>query len=289
MKRAHQPDMKKLLCFSFITILSLSITLGSQVQARETNENSLNKSEDKQKRGPVFIIDPSRYAPATHFLFLETKGAKITSDYRNKVNQMVRALVYQPGFRASMTLVDFDLKRMVIYYQFESETQLNAAFQNPTLKPLTQTLQADSARFNDYATRPLEQGASVGTNGTPPPGYYAQFRMGDGLAINEAVVVSGRKQQELSALMRKAGTVANPNTSEGYTDFTFHEAIDGSRNMNILHWSNGRTMTVAALGTLVQNLINGGLTGTTDGWGPKGPGYIGVHLYNIVEIQNGLR
>ncbi|NJO59213.1 MAG: hypothetical protein HC836_13070 [Richelia sp. RM2_1_2] len=200
---------------------------------------------------------------------------------------MVKAIASQPGFRASMTLADIDLKRIVVYYQFESEEQYKAARENPTIMELAQSLQSASARFDDYEVKPQEQGANGGTNGTPPAGYFAQFRMEDGVGINEAVVAEGRKQEELSALMRKAGTAANPQTSAGFKDFTFHEAVDGSRNMNLLHWSDGRTMTVAALGTLIQNLINGGLTGGTDGWGPEGPGYIGVHLYNIVDIQNG--
>jgi heme-degrading monooxygenase HmoA len=257
--------------------------------AQDTSKNNLSQFADDNKRGPSFIIDPSRYAPATHFIFLETKDDQLTPDYIGRVAKLVRAIASQPGFRASMTLADIDLKRMVVYYQFESEEQWKAAYGNANIAALAQSLQSDSMRFDDYAVNPREQGANGGTNGTPPPGYYAQFRMGDGIGINEAVVAKGRKQAELSALMRKAGTVANPNTSPGFKDFTFHEAIDGSRNMNILHWSNGRTMTVAALGTLIQNLINNGLTGSSDGWGPTGPGYIGVHLYNIVEIQNGKR
>jgi hypothetical protein len=259
-------------------------------QTQETVENNRNQSVDnnKQRQGSVFIIDPSRYAPATHFIFLETKNDQITPDYAKKVAQIVRAIASQPGFRASMTLADIDLKRTVVYYQFESEEQYKAARENANIMALAQSLQSDSTRFDDYAVKPGEQGASsAGPDGKAPEGYYAQFRMGDGVAINEAVVVKDRKQEELTALMRKAGTIANPNTSVGYKDFTFHEAIDGSRNMNLLHWSDGRTMTVATLDTLIQNLINGGLTGSSDGWGPTGPGTIGVHIYNIIDIQNG--
>ncbi len=279
-------QMKKALCTALV---GMFVFLGSQqAQAQDTN---LSQSAENNKHGPAFIIDPSHYAPVTHFIFFETKDEQLTTDYIGKVANMVKAIGSQPGFRASMTLVDIDLKRMVVYYQFESEEQWKAARNgNTTIMAAAQTLQSASARFDDYAAKPEEQGASGGgANGNPPPGYYAQFRIGDGVGINEAVVVKGRKQEELTALMRKAGTVANPNTSPGYKDFTFHEAIDGSRNMNLLHWSDIRTMTQGGLYVLVQNLINGGITGGSDGWGPTGPGLIGVHLYNIADIQNGKR
>ncbi|WGV25240.1 hypothetical protein [Halotia branconii] len=278
--------MKKVLCTA---LLGMFVFVSSQAQAQNMDRDNLRQSADKDKYGPVFIIDPSRYAPVTHFIFLETKDDQVTADYKIKVAQMIRAIGSQDGFRASMTLADIDLKRIVVYYQFETEGQYKAARANPTLMALARSLQLASARFDDYAVRPLEQSASGSPNGTPPPGYYAQFRMDDGVGINEAVVVKGRRQEELTALMRKAGTAANPNTSAGFIDFTFHEAIDGSRNMNLLHWSSVRAMAVGALGPLVQNLINGGLTGGTDGWGPTGPGYIGVHVYSIVDIQNGQR
>jgi hypothetical protein len=282
MKKEMQ--MKKALCTALV---GMFVFLGSQqVQAQDTN---FGQSADNNKRGPAFIIDPSHYAPVTHFVFLETKNDNLTPEYMNKVAQFVKAIGSQPGFRASMTLADIDLKRIVVYYQFESEEQWKAARNgNTTIMAAAQSLQSDSARFDDYAVKP-EELASNGSQGNAPPGYTAQFRMGDGVGINEAVVVKGRKQEELTALMRKAGTVANPNTSPGYKDFTFHEAIDGSRNMNLLHWSDIRTMTQGGLYVLVQNLINGGITGGSDGWGPTGPGLIGVHLYNIADIQNGKR
>ncbi|MBW4617747.1 MAG: hypothetical protein KME21_32075 [Desmonostoc vinosum HA7617-LM4] len=281
-------QMKKVLCTA---LLGVFVFVGSQAQAQNINRDNLRQSVDKDKYGPVFIIDPSRYAPVTHFIFLETKDDQVTADYKTKVAQMIRAIGSQNGFRASMTLADIDLKRIVVYYQFETEGQYKAARENPTLMALARSLQLASVRFEDYAVKPLEQSAASTdvNNSTPPPGYYAQFRMDDGVAINEAAVVKGRSQQELTALMRKAGTAANPNTSPGFIDFTFHEAIDGSRNMNLLHWSSVRAMAAGALGPLVQNLINGGLTGGTDGWGPTGPGYIGVHVYSIVDIQNGQR
>jgi hypothetical protein len=235
---------------------------------------------------PVFIIDSNNYPGATHFVFLETKAAKVTPQYAAKVARFVRTIALQPGFRASMTLSDIDEKRMVVYYQFETAQQWAAARQNPAMFGPAGELQADSARFEDFAVNPLEQ-IAAGSSPTLPPGYYAQFRMGDGVGINEAIVVKGRQQYELTNLMRRAGIAANPNNSEGYKDFTFHQAVDGSRNMNLLHWSSVRTMSVAALGVLIQPLINNGLTGTVDGWGPGGVGYIGVHVYNITAIQNG--
>jgi hypothetical protein len=256
------------------TLLIMFILAGSHVQAQPMPGHG--------RPDPVFVVDPQNYPVVTRFLFLETKADEINSDYRNKVATFVRAIAAQPGFRASMTLLNIDFKRIVVYYQFESEADYLAARANIPLRELVAQITPLSSRFEDFGVQPLEQGSKTGS----APNHRAEFRMGDGVGINEALVASGRTQAELTALMRKAGTVANPDNSPGFIDFTFHQAQDGSRNMNLLHWSSVRTMTVGALGPLVQNLINGGLTGGGDGWGPQGPGYIGVHIYSIVAIQN---
>ncbi len=263
--------------------LGVLIFCCASAYAQNASDETRPQSVD---HAPAFIIDSKHYPGATHFIFLETKAAKVTPEYSAKVGRFLRAIALQPGFRASMTLSDTDQKRMVVYYQFETAQQWNAARQNPAIFGPAGEVQAESARFEDFAANPLEQ-VAAGASQTLPPGYVAQFRMGDGVAINEAVVVSGRQQFELTNLMRRAGLAANPNNSEGFKEFTFHQAVDGSRNMNLLHWSSVRTMSVAALNVLVQPLINNGLTGTIDGWGPAGVGYIGVHVYNITGIQNG--
>ncbi len=277
--------MKKVLCTA---LLGMFVLLGSQAQAQDTFGNKLGQFADANKSGPIFVIDPSHYAPSTHFIFLETKDDSVTADYKGKVKRLIRAIGFQPGFRASLTLGDIDLKRIVVYYQFESEDQQKAARENANVMALAQALQSASARFDDYAAAP-QATIIKGVEGSAPPGYISKFQMSDGVAINEAVVGQGRSQDELTALMQGAGVVANPNTSPGYIDFTFHKAIDSSRNMNLLHWSSVRAMAAGALGPLVQNLINGGLTGGTNGWGPTGPGFIGVHVYSIVDIQNAQR
>jgi heme-degrading monooxygenase HmoA len=238
---------------------------------------------DAQRRGPVFVLDARNYPAVTHFLFLETKAAELDHDYKTKVATFLRAVSAQPGFRAAMVLEDIDFKRMVVYYQFESEASYAAARNEPSLRPLVDAILRLSNRFEDYAARPLEQGVAGGPN----PNHRSEFRMGDGVGINEARVAEGRTQQELTELMRRAGIAARPDDSPGFIDFTFHQALDGSRNMNLLHWSSVRTMMAGALGPLVQNLINGGLTGDAEGWGPDGPGYIGVHVYSIAAILNG--
>jgi hypothetical protein len=268
----------------FLATAFLAVSTVAFAQAHDFDDGGVGESRSASQ-GSAFVLDSQKYPGSTHFIFLEAKTERMTSEYRQNVDRFVRAIASQPGFRASMTLTDIDLKRVVVYYQFESEALWKAARQNPVMYPLAGALQAASKRFDDYATRPLEQIAAGAQQ--LPQGYAAQFRVGDGVGINEATVVPGRQQFELTRLMRRAGQAANPNGTVGFKDFTFHEAIDGSRNMNLLHWSSVRNMTVAALGPLVQALINGGLTGTTDGWGPTGAGFIGVHVYSITNIQNG--
>ncbi|MGL4175474.1 MAG: hypothetical protein ACRCSN_05295 [Dermatophilaceae bacterium] len=257
-------------------VVLASLTVAMQPVSAETSQGPQAREE--------FVLDPADYPGATHFLFLESSEDQISREYRRSVSRFVDGMASQPGFRASMTLAGTDLKRMVVYYQFETEADYTAARNNPKMIELFGPVSTASARTEDFATNPLEQ---IPANSAEPlPDYSATFKVGDGVGINEALVNPGREQAELTALMREAGVVANPNDSEGFIDFTFHEAIDGSRNMNLLHWTSVRTMSVAALGPLVQNLINGGFTGGTDGWGPDGPGLIGVHVYEIEEIRN---
>ncbi|NJM90979.1 MAG: hypothetical protein HC863_01525 [Myxococcales bacterium] len=261
--------------WSVAVFLLLSLALVGSAGAQPNAE--------AQRRGPAFVLDARNYPAVTHFLFLETKGAELDNDYKGKVAAFVRAVSAQPGFRAAMVLEDIDFKRMVVYYQFESEASYTAARNEPSLRPLVGAILNLSNRFEDYAARPLEQGVAGGPN----PNHRSMFRIGDGVGINEAVVGEGRTQQELTELMRRAGIAARPDDSPGFIDFTFHQALDGSRNMNLLHWSSVRTMMAGALGPLVQNLINGGLTGGDEGWGPEGPGFINVHVYSIAAIVNG--
>lgn len=291
--------MKKMF---FSVLLSLLNITASQAQPQVAGEGMFGDHSHFGSRVKPFILDPADYPGVTHYLFLETKAKQLTKDYATKVNRFVNAIAAQPGFRASMTLVDVDTKRIVVYYQFETEDQYNTARQNEAVFPIAGAVRNGSARFEVFATRPLEQIAFnpdlVGTNqntgaGAPPnpPGYYAQFKIGEGVGINEALVNldKGRTQAELTELMHKAGQVNDINNAAGYKDFTFHEALDGSRNMNFIHWQDVKTLTAASLSNLLQPLMNNGLSGGHDGWGPDGPGTIHLHIYYVTDIKHGTK
>jgi hypothetical protein len=291
--------MKK---FFFSLLLSLLTITASQAQPQSTGGSLFGSYGKHGARVSPFILDPADYPGVSHFLFLETKAKQLTKGYATKVNKFVDAISQQPGFRASMTLVDVDDKRIVVYYQFDTEDQYNTARQNESVFPIAGAVRNESARFEVFATRPLEQIAFnpdlVGTNqntgaGAPPnpPGYYAKFRVGEGVGINEALVNldNGRTQAELTELMHKAGQVNDINNAAGYKDFTFHEGLDGSRNMNLIHWQDVKTLTAASLSNLLQPLMNNGLSGGHDGWGPDGPGTIHLHIYYVTDIKHGTK
>jgi hypothetical protein len=244
---------------------------------------------------PAFVLDRNNYPAVTRFVFLVPKDGDVTPAYMAKVNKFIDAVAAQPGFRASMSLLDIDRTRVTIYYHFDSQAQWENARNNPPPEILAAAgvLQSMSSRFEDVGARPLEQFANGETppppGQTPPPSnYVSRFYLGEGVATNEALVVAGRTQAELTTLMRRAGIVNNPNVTPGFVDFTFHQALDGSRNINLLHWATPPEMAAAAIYQLIQPLINNpGYVGTSDGWGANGVGLIGVRVYQVVRIQNG--
>jgi len=290
--------MKKLF---FSVLLSLLTITASQAQPLNPGGGMFGGHGQFRLGVKPFVLDPTDYPGVSHFLFLETKAKQLTKDYASKVNRFVNAIAAQPGFRACMTLVDVDAKRIVVYYQFETEDQYNTARQNEAVFPIAGAVRNDSARFEVFASRPLEQIAfnpdlvgnpNPGAGAPPnPPGYYAKFRIGEGVGINEALVNldKGRTQAELTELMHKAGQVNDINNAPGYKDFTFHEGLDGSRNMNLIHWKDVKTLAAASLSNLLQPLMNNGLSGGHDGWGPDGPGTIHLHIYHVADIKHGTK
>jgi hypothetical protein len=267
-------------------VLGVMVLLTGVSNARDLDESSVT---DHAMNGPVFTIDSKKYPGSTHIIFLESKEKYVTPAYMSGVNRFVNAMSSQPGFMAAMVLSDIDRKRTAVYYQFETENEWQAARANPRMYPFADVLVNTSARFEDFALLPQEQFAAGGNPNQPtPPGYVSKFRIGDGVATNEARVV--RTQAELTQLMRRAGIVNNINDSDGFIDFTFHQAVDGTRNVNLLHWTSARTMASAALANLIQPLLNvPGYAGTPDGWGSGGVGLINVHVYTVTRIEKGRR
>jgi hypothetical protein len=273
--------MKKLFLHALIVLLAVADgTASAQDDARKN---------DYAKNAPTLIVNPANPA-VTRFIFLETKADFISKSYSELVERFVRTIAQQPGFRAGMTLEDIDHKHIVVYYQFENAAQYDALRTNPVpaMKELANTLQNASSRFEDIGATPTTQipgGQPANTPPTPVPGYYAEFRYGDGVGINEAVANPGRNQAEVTYLMEHAGLRgATPQDAPGFKEFTFHIGADGMRNMNLLRYDSVEHMTIAAIYPLSQGLINGGGTGGTDWYGPNGPAKLGLHVYRIVGI-----
>ena len=245
-------------------------------------------------RQPTLIIDPNNYPAVTRFIFLESKTDTISREYAKLLGDFVNSIAAQPGFRASMTLADIDRKRAVVYYQFNTQAQYDTLRANApeSMKALANSLQNASARFEDFGAAPMEQlpAASLTNPPAPADGYYAEFRYGNGVGINEAVANPGRTQAEVTTLMRHAGIAgAVPTDAPGFKEFTFHMGIGTDRNMNLLRYETLSNMTVAAVYPLAQGLINGGGTGGYDWYGPTGPAKLGLHVYRIVNINDGSR